>query len=412
MRIAQVVDYYPPRLGGVGGVVFHLARALRGQGIDVEIITTGEGPDRYGPDENGVIHASRSIGGFSLRLASVIRKRHRAKPFDLIHMHQPVGLSFSLYKAFHGKGGPPVVNTIHASSLEEIRQVRSFTLLDGRKINPRKEEIRAKGLNLPVHYVCDWLSAKSSEVNTALSRNCCDLAARDYGLDRGKLISVPNGVDTDLFAPDVDASDTREKYRLGDRPTILYSGAFRVRKRVHHLFPVLKSLKDDHGLDPLLLLVGDGRGYTEDLRALCDELGLNDSVRFAGAVTPDQLPAIYTAADMVAIPSSFEGLPLVMLEAMAAGKPVVASRTSGMPDVLEHGKTGRLVDVDDVKGLIDAFATLIRSPDDARAMGMAAREEVLKNYTWPTIANQYVDCYRTVRREADQVAIGTAARQR
>ena len=150
----------------------------------------------------------------------------------------------------------------------------------------------------------------------------------------------------------------------------------------------------------MITVCGDGRGYAADLQALCSELGLMDAVRFAGSVTPGQLPAINAAADLVAIPSSFEGLPLVLLEAMAAGKPVVASRTSGIPDVLAHDKTGFLVDVDDVAGLVDAFATLLRSPDRAQAMGKAARAEVLKNYRWSTIAERYVDCYRSVLRDA------------
>jgi glycosyltransferase involved in cell wall biosynthesis len=400
MRIAQIADYYPPRIGGVGGVVFHLTQALRAHGVEVEVITTGESSnprlEQHAPDENGVVRACSTVGSFPLRLASVVKKRHQAKPFDLIHMHQPVGLSFSLFKAIKGKRLPPVVNTIHASSLEAIRQIKPFVLMDGRKIAPRKEEIRTKWLNLPVHYVCDWLSAKSSELNTALSAECCDVAARDYGLKRDELIAVPNGVDTDLFSPKVDGSEIRKKFDLGERPTILYSGAFRIGKRVHHLFHVLKSLRDDHGLDPLLLLVGTGRGHAEELEVLCKELGLQNSVRFAGKLPPNQLPEIYAAADFVAIPSSVEGLPLVLLEAMATGKPTVASRTSAIPDVVKHGETGLLVDVDDAKGLVDAFAELLKSRDKARAIGKAAREEVLTNYTWSKIATQYLNCYRTI----------------
>jgi glycosyltransferase involved in cell wall biosynthesis len=124
-------------------------------------------------------------------------------------------------------------------------------------------------------------------------------------------------------------------------------------------------------------------------------------VRLAGAVPWGDVPDLMAMADVVVVPSirdrsgNQDGMPTVALEAMAAGKPVIASRLGGLPLVVEDGKTGLLVAPGDAPALREAIQGLLDAPDVAAAMGRAGRERVERELNWENVARQYVKVYET-----------------
>jgi glycosyltransferase involved in cell wall biosynthesis len=147
------------------------------------------------------------------------------------------------------------------------------------------------------------------------------------------------------------------------------------------------------GLDARLTIVGDGPQLPE-LRALAERLGVSDRVAFAGAVGQDEIRAYYAAADVFALPSFAEGLPVVLIEAMAMGLPVVASRITGIPELVEEGVSGLLVVPGSGSDLTDSLARLMgETAEERRAMGRAGREKVVAEFQLEQTARQLQDVF-------------------
>ena len=136
---------------------------------------------------------------------------------------------------------------------------------------------------------------------------------------------------------------------------------------------------------------GSRRGWLEQ-RAL--SLGLTPRVQFVGQL--DDVGGLLAAADGVVLPSRWEGLPLVLLEAMARGRPIVATSVGGMADTLEDGATGTLVPPNDVPALATALENLHRRADLAWRLGRAAAEEARERFSWNTVVDEFESIYDEV----------------
>jgi glycosyltransferase involved in cell wall biosynthesis len=161
----------------------------------------------------------------------------------------------------------------------------------------------------------------------------------------------------------------------------------------------LRSLADlrSEGCDAVLLLVGEGRERTR-LSALAAELGLGDRLQFLG--TRRDLPVLFAAMDVFAFPSRWEGTPLALIAAMAAGLPVVATPVGGIPDVLKDGATGRLVPVDNVPALTEALRATLRDAATSRTLGAAAREHVLAHCSVTAMLHELEALYWSLAEKA------------
>jgi len=208
---------------------------------------------------------------------------------------------------------------------------------------------------------------------------------------------IPYGVDPARFDGTAAGTDALRK-RLDVAPDdvlILAVGRMVHKKGFDILLEALARLDID-GWTAVVAGAGD---ELEPLRQRAGELGLGARVRFPGAVAHDDLPTWYSAADLFVMPSvrdhkgNVDGLPNVVLEAMASGRAIVGSRIGGIPAVIEPGVNGQLVDERDVPGLATALTRYIEKPDERRAAGAASRARVLAELTWKTIAGRYRDCY-------------------
>jgi glycosyltransferase involved in cell wall biosynthesis len=221
-----------------------------------------------------------------------------------------------------------------------------------------------------------------------------DSLVRDYGVDRGRLRVVPNGAD----APDEDeewpaARRLRDEFGAGQfRPLWVCAGRLEEQKGQAVLIDALAELKARQ-LDFVAVIAGDGalRGALE---RRAEKLGLGRSLKFAGQI--EAIGPLLLAADACVLPSLWEGLPLTLLEAMARGRPTIASNVGGIPEVIEDGVTGRLVPPGDVPALAAALEDFHRRPGDARALGSAGAARVRADYTWPRVVERFEAVYDEV----------------
>jgi glycosyltransferase involved in cell wall biosynthesis len=180
----------------------------------------------------------------------------------------------------------------------------------------------------------------------------------------------------------------------------LFVGRLVARKGVDVLLAAFARLL--RGADAHLTIVGEG-AEREHLEALTSSLDLRDRVTFTGYIPDDVLEALIDRCDALVLPAvphgvaGTEGLGVVLIEALSHGKPVIASDTGGIPDVVQHERTGLLVPPGDVGALADAMRRFIDQPELARALGVAGRAHVDAKFSWPVIVEALVTLYDKVR---------------
>jgi glycosyltransferase involved in cell wall biosynthesis len=144
-----------------------------------------------------------------------------------------------------------------------------------------------------------------------------------------------------------------------------------------------------------LVLVGEGP-MRERLLRRSKRLGITDRVRLEGAVGQDAMARYYAGADVFCLPSFAEGVPVVLMEAMASGRPVVATRIAGVPELVEEGVSGYLVAPGNVEELADALERLSSSPGDRGTMGIAGRRKVVDDFDAQHCATELAKLFRTM----------------
>lgn len=216
-----------------------------------------------------------------------------------------------------------------------------------------------------------------------------------------KSISViPMGVDLKLFSSSTAsaAAAVRKKYGVGrNGRMLLFVGRLVEKKGVTYLISAMAAVVKSYP-QCKLVIVGDGPEKPA-LQLQAPQLGLSGSVIFAGSIPNRQLPPYYKAADVFVLPSivdsrgDTEGLGVVLLEAIAAGTPVVASNVGGIPDVVIGRKTGLLVQQKNSIELAAAVAALLRNRLLAKRLAAAAKKHIAQAYSWQKIANRFHDVF-------------------
>lgn len=223
----------------------------------------------------------------------------------------------------------------------------------------------------------------------------------DRGLDASRVRLIPNGVDTDRFHPPGDAAERtaiRQRLSLRDVPTVCYVGVVDARKNVDGILRVWKAVRDQFTQGQLVLVGPRPRGeelvasefHRKLLRYIADN-GLDDSVIFAGP--QDDVPSWLRAANVFLFPSKREGMPNVLLEAMASGLACVATNIGGAADIISHAQDGFLFDVADEAGMASAVHQLLENGQRAGTIGTAARRKAVTTFSLQVVASRYRDLY-------------------
>jgi len=226
---------------------------------------------------------------------------------------------------------------------------------------------------------------------TAVSAYTAERIRRAIGDEPPVTVLYP-GVDTATFAPTVDASAARVRYGLGDRPVVVCVSRLVPRKGQDVLIRALADVRR-RVPDATLLLAGEGPSRSA-LQVLASAQAPPASVVFAGEVPSEDLPGVYAAGDVFAMPCrsrygglEVEGLGIVFLEAAACGKPVVAGRSGGASEAVCDGETGLVVEGTEPKAVALAVSRLLGDPAEAARMGAAGRARIEAQFTWDGAAD-------------------------
>ncbi|HPC18600.1 MAG: glycosyltransferase [Kiritimatiellae bacterium] len=227
-----------------------------------------------------------------------------------------------------------------------------------------------------------------------VSRAVSDHARNWWAVPTDRIVTIPNGIWLDRFlAAPGSRDDARALLGFPLSGTLVASVASFCTQKDHRTLLSAAAILAPRFPQLRWVMVGDGplREQTEQDAA---QLHLADHIAFLGKRT--DVPRILHACDMFASSSRWEGLPLAVVEAQAAALPVVATQVGGIPDIVEHGKTGFLIPPEKPEALAEVIATLAANPDRAARMGAAGREKAAAQFDIRKCARQYAELYRDV----------------
>ena len=380
--VLHVVSYFPPdRIGGVGEVVAHIHRALLQSGHRSMVLTTG-----VSTDDVSVRRIARSPAGFGL---SVLRSASLARDADVVHIHHGEGLGLLLAMRAQ-RIHTPVLLTLHVS-VAALRRSSCPYRVAGRAYN-RDSPSRwiHRELTMRVRSALDGMAMRLADRVNFISRSA---AVDVLGPAAGALATVVyNGVPTAPVDVHSDATPS----------DLLFVGANTARKRVE-LLPLILAAVRRRRPDARLRIVGIVPDENPELVSVARELGVADAIDFTGRVPPGTLSRYYRSAKVLLVPSAYEGLPMVILEAMQYGLPVVATRVSGHPEVIEEGINGLLVPLDDPAAMADAAVLLLDDPELRSRCSAAGPAAIRDRFSVERQARAYIAEYEVlVRNQAHE----------
>lgn len=217
--------------------------------------------------------------------------------------------------------------------------------------------------------------------------------AKHEGCPKKKVFVIPNGVDVDRFRPLEPSAELRTEFKLEDgAPTAAIVAALRPEKN-HELF--LRAAALVHGRLPeaRFLVIGDGNGR-QALEALAGELGIGSAVRFLG--TREDIPELLALTNVLVLSSHMEANPVSIMEGLACGKPVVATRVGSIPETVHEGVSGFLVDPGNAEQMSSRIEQLFRNPTLSRELGTAGRAHIAGHWSLDQMVEGYQDLIRSV----------------
>jgi glycosyltransferase involved in cell wall biosynthesis len=435
VRVLLVANTLPPRdVSGVGEQVLQLAAGLRQQGVEVAVLGRGAG---------GVAGPKALFPLFAV--PAVWRALVRFRP-DVVQVHESDGGLAALLVAWVAPSLDPrplLVVLLQVSYREERRAVRPLRW-QGRVLgSPSAVERRFRLFKAPLQIALGWLTARAADRVLAPSAVTAAEIRRDYRVRQ--VAVVPNAMgDAAAALPEVPPAPTGSAAKsvptaqsaqsvlsaaagqstppadalaaaAGQPGYLLVVGRLRLRKGVEVLLAALPDLARRFP-SARLLIAGDGE-HRAELERQAAALALGGRVVFLGRAGAAQVRALLGGAVALVVPSIYEGMPLVVLEAMDAAVPVVASRVSGIPEVVQDGHTGWLVPPEDPPALGAALAAVLADPAAARRRGAAGRRRLDEQFRPPQVARRWLravapDALRDPReqgaeREQDEEEIAT-----
>jgi glycosyltransferase involved in cell wall biosynthesis len=334
-------------------VALQLARAARDAGHEVAFVSPSEGPFVELARHEGFAADVIPLAG-ALDLAAIARLRRRLRGIDVVHTHA----HFSVNVAARIAG-----RLASARVLAHMHIENAFRAGPTRHLQVALDNATAR--------LCFAIVAVSDATRAALVR-------QGYPADR--VVTVRNGID---------AAEPTQPVRLADGPTVLEVARLAEVKGQRVLLAALRDV------DATAVLVGcdleRGGAYEAELRREAERLGVAERVVFAGQ--RDDVPGLLAGCDVLCLPSTAEGLPLVVLEAMAQAKPVVATAVGGTPELVVDGETGLLVPPGDARALAEALGTVIADRELARRLGDAGRRRVLAEFSLSAMTDRVLGLY-------------------
>ena len=371
MRLLLVNYEYPPVGGGAGNATANLARELASLGVEVIVLTSAF---RGLPGQE-------QTDGFTVQRVPVARRYiDRCKPFEMLTFLSSASIAAlklarrwrpDVTITFFGIPSGPVGLVLRlAYGIPYIVSLRGG---DVPGFQPYDLALYHRLVSPIIRFL--WRRASGVVAN---SRGLQALAQRSAS--EVSVQVIPNGVDVERFHP---APHARKNGPI----RLLFVGRLVYQKGLDLLLQALALMPS--GSDVILEVVGDGDARP-DLEAMVGAMGISERISFAGWCPRSEMPLRYQATDIFVLPSRDEGMPNVVLEAMACGLPVIVTRIAGNEELVQEGETGLLVPCEDPVALAQALARLAADGESRRRMGRAGRALVEQYYTWRRAAEAYL----------------------
>lgn len=370
MRVAIITETFLPKVDGIVKVTCLLLDHLSRRGVEALIIAPRYGDSRRYNDVPICSLPSLALplypeARLGLATLALFRDLAAFNP-DVAHLFHPVMTGIPTMGMLKWMG-IPTVTSFHLDYARLAKQFR-IGLVDLGFTRPIIDELTKKVFNWS-----DYSLAPSKLVQSQMRQ----LGISNVGLWR-------RGVDAQAFHPGFRSAAMRDEMTGGNRDetVLIYVGRLSHEKQIEHIGPALESLPNTR-----LVLVGDGPARPDLERAFA---GL--SVTFMGYLRGERLSQAYASADIFVFPSRLETFGLVVIEAMAAGLPVVAARVGGVSDIVTEGVTGYTFDSGDTRALTEGIAKIAADRDVMRAMGAQARA-FAETQSWEAIMDEVIDVY-------------------
>lgn len=404
MRIAMISMHTSPieqpgsgDAGGMNVYIINVARQLARQGIDVDIYTRATRPSQgeiievaphlrvinivAGPyDGLSKEELPTQLVAFTGGMAQFV-KCHDVR-YDLIHSHY--WLSGQVGWLLRDLWGLPLVHTAH--TLAAVKNLY--------RSGDDTQESEARR-------ICEQQLVDNADVLVVNTEQEARDLIRHYDADPSHIRVVSPGADVELFTPGTDRNTERSRRELGiplHAKVVTFVGRLQRFKGPDVLIRATAELfrrNPERNLRVIICGGPSGAAATSDTYlALVRELGLSSHVRFLNPRPPEELVAVYRAADIVAVPSYNESFGLVALEAQASGTPVVAARVGGLPIAVAEGETGELVDGHSAAAWADALEHLLDDDAARIAMGKAAVHHAAQ-FSWAASASALREIYHS-----------------
>ena len=377
MKIAQIVSTFPPYHGGMGNVAYQIADKLSSLKYEVTVFT----PRRSYFEKNLIsfFNVNRMVSVFRYGNSAVVLQLFwKLWKFEIIHLHYP----------FIGACSPIILlKLIKGKKIKFIFHYHMDLVGQGWK------SLFYKFYNLL--YLSLMIKLADKIIVTSFDYLKESLLAKYQHKYYKKIVEIPNGVDTTFFKPLPKDISLEYKYDLTNKKVVLFVGGLdssHYFKGVNYLLKAIHLLKRK---DIVLILVGDG-DLKEVYSDLAESFNINDQVIFTGYVPDQELIKYYNLCDVFILPSidKSEAFGMVLIEAMACGKPVIASDLPGVRQVINKGVDGRLTRAKDAEHLAEQILYFLNHLPEIEEYGQAGRKKVVTKYSWQIIVKQLIKLYK------------------
>ena len=377
MKILELTQRFAPALGGVEQHVEHLATELLRAGFAVEVATSDLARDRpfaritaptipmaYPVYRHRAMRTVPAPHGLGIVAPGLLGQALNSR-VDLLHAHAFGYFPTWVASATHRLRKVPLVITPHTDQGSGTPGSRTYARAVARATLSTADRVVAQSRREQLHL-------------------------ESLGVDPGRIERIPTPFDLAEFAFGKTTNDLREN------PVLLFVG--RIYPEQKGLDVLVRALSKLRGtVAPMARLIGEDWGGKDWLTRLARDVGVQDRVTFTGILPRAAVLHEFQSADIFVLPSRFDSFPVVLLEAMASGLPVVATDVGAIPEIVAHGKSGLVVPPGDVDRLAESLGRLMADPALRHRLGEEAKR-ASKAYSWEKLAPRYVSMFTDLAR--------------
>lgn len=383
MKVVHITSEFPPPiLGGGGYHVYNLTKELCKRGVDVKVFA-GDITSTKAPWKTHIEKVFGDVSVFRIPVINIPGRVYSLTPsLTTLLLREEAGL-------FHAHGYQFFPSDI-AAVVSKLRHIPLILTLHG---FPR-------GFYDFVHRLYRWSIGNYTLRNVTKFIAVSNQVARDFaaiGVPKNRIKVIPNGINLDDYTNMPGGKKFRERYGLEDKKIILAIGRLEKIKGFEYLIMALPKISEQIS-NVKIVIAGPEFNYGNELRRLSKEISVKKDVIFSGLMDKDDKKEALAAADVIVVPSIYEGFGIVLLEAMAAGKPVIATKTGAAPEIIEDGMTGLLVEIGNSEQLASLITKVLKNNRFAKELSVNAKIKVEK-YDWKRITSEVLRLYEEVMKD-------------